>query len=595
MQGARGAARSIAQLVSRLIVEKGQADQARLDDIVDSFALVSEAWVVYVLDLTGTTIAASNRGWPDSFLGKNYAGRPYYQEARAGRTGQFMGMGIVSRIPGYFSSEPARGADGKVAAIAVVKLNLTREQLGPARIDEACIASPDGEVLLASREGRAGQRLWSDRAAPPAGVAPPGAPPATAPAFMDRGFVGTEWVSIDGRRKLATRLPIAASDWSLVVFKSAKTQVANRVLGIVITLLLCSMILTYFVAMQRQFGVESAVADKRRQAEGRAREFARKADTDALTGVLNRLGFNGAFSREFERARRYRQPLSVVILDLDHFKRVNDDHGHVAGDQVLMGVARLVEAHIRESDIVARWGGEEFVVLAPMTPLQGGGQLAEKLRAQLEQTPLGPAGPVTASLGVAELLPGDSMEALLHRADEALYRVKNGGRNAVALGAPDPAEGAGPEPAPARLEQHGTSFYADTGFAPIDEEHRALAEALESFVRKVNAGRAAEVQLALEAILVSAGAHFGHEERLMLGSSYPLRQRHGENHALFVEDARRFLEELRANGLTLSFRRWAVGRLLEWFRLHVLAHDVALGRFLREAGSLEAPPRDMVG
>jgi hemerythrin len=81
----------------------------------------------------------------------------------------------------------------------------------------------------------------------------------------------------------------------------------------------------------------------------------------------------------------------------------------------------------------------------------------------------------------------------------------------------------------------------------------------------------------------------------MEGFDYPLRQRHGENHALFVEDGRRFLQELKESGLTLAFRRWAVGRLLEWFRLHVLAHDVALGHFLTSAGAAEPARRALVG
>ena len=206
---------------------------------------------------------------------------------------------------------------------------------------------------------------------------------------------------------------------------------ANRLLGILITLLLSTIVLGYFVAMQRQFGAEAALSDQRRQAEGRAREFARIADTDALTGLLNRFGFSGAFSRELERARRYTQPLSVVMIDLDHFKRVNDEHGHAAGDQVLTSVARLLEAQVRQSDLVVRWGGEEFVVVAPMTRLEGAARLAEKLRAQLARLRGRPAGVVTGSFGVAELLPGDGVESVLYRADLALYRAKKGGRNAV--------------------------------------------------------------------------------------------------------------------------------------------------------------------
>jgi diguanylate cyclase (GGDEF)-like protein/hemerythrin-like metal-binding protein len=402
--------------------------------------------------------------------------------------------------------------------------------------------------------------------------------------------VGTEWVSIGGQREIVVRRPLPGSDWSLVVLKQERLQVANRLLGIIITLLLCAVVLTYFVAMQRQYGTESQITTRRRDAERRARESARQADTDALTGVLNRLGFNGAFSREFERARRYTQPLSVVILDLDHFKRVNDDHGHAAGDQVLVGLARLIEASIRESDVIARWGGEEFVVLAPMTQGHGAARMAEKLRALMEATPLAPFGAVTGSFGVAELQPGEGIEGLLHRADAALYRAKNGGRNRVECADAEVSAAVAREAAVAGQElaaRPGAPIYRETGFTPIDEEHRALSAALEDFVKTVRGGQAEQIQLALEAVIADVGAHFREEERLMEAFDYPLQKRHLETHALFVGDAVGLLEELKQNGVTLSFRRWAVGRLVEWFRFHILAYDVGLGQFLIKAGAVD--------
>jgi diguanylate cyclase (GGDEF)-like protein/hemerythrin-like metal-binding protein len=395
-------------------------------------------------------------------------------------------------------------------------------------------------------------------------------------------------VTIDGRKEVAVRRPLPGADWSLVVLRRERTQVANRLLGIIITLLLCAVVLTYFVAMQRQFGTEAHIAGKRREAEGRAREFARQADTDALTGLLNRLGLNGAFSREFERAGRYGQPLSVVMLDLDHFKRVNDEHGHAAGDQVLVGVARLLEANVRDSDAIARWGGEEFVVMATMTPGSGAVRLAEKLRDRLAATTLGPFGAVTGSFGVTELRPGDSIEGLLHRADEALYRAKKGGRNRVeSAGATGQVEGGATGAGPEHERPASASRYADTGFAPIDRDHVALSAALEKFVETVAAGDDAEVQRELASMIAGAAAHFSHEERLMEEVAYPLHQRHAEIHALFLDDARRFLDELERDGMTVSFRRWVVGRLLEWFRLHVLTHDLELGRYLLDVGAAE--------
>jgi diguanylate cyclase (GGDEF)-like protein len=446
MRGADRGARTLAELLSRFHVAESAIDSSRLDGVVDSLALASEDWVVYVLDPTGRTISTSNRGRPDSFLGKSFAMRFYFKAARDGRTGRFLALGMVSGMPGYYASEPVRDADGRVVAVAVVKRNLAAEQLGPPGVDSSYIVAADGRVLVANQKGGEDRSLWSAGGETGDRIAPSRDHPESVPVFLDHAIVGTEWVSIGGQKHIAVRRPIPESDWSVVVLKKEKTQVANRLLGIVITLLLCSVVMSNFVAMQRQYGAESRITVKRREAEERAREHARQAYTDALTGVLNRLGFNGTISRELERARRYRQPLSVVILDLDHFKRVNDEHGHAAGDHVLVGVARLLETNVRQSDVIARWGGEEFVVVAPMTQADGAVQLAEKLRTLMAATPLGPSGAVTGSFGVAEMQVGDTIEGLLQRADKALYRAKSGGRNRVECADANVAEAARPDP-----------------------------------------------------------------------------------------------------------------------------------------------------
>lgn len=592
MQGADRSASSLAKLLSRFHVAGSAFDPSRLDEVVDSFA--SQGWVVYVMDPTGRTIATSNRGRPDSFLGSNFGQRSYFKDALGGRSGRFLGLGLVSGMPGYYASEPVQHADGRVVAVAVVKRDLAGAQLGPDPVDAWYIVTARGRSLVASRKSEANRQLWSAGKAPAAGVAPSRGGQAQVPDLFDHAIAGSEWIYAAGRKLVVIRRAIPGSDWSLVVLKREKSQVADRFLGIVITLLLCSVVLTYFVAMQRQFVTEAHISGKRREAEGRAREFARQADTDALTGLLNRLGFNGAFTREFERARRYHQPLSVVILDLDHFKRVNDEHGHAAGDRILAGVARLLETSVRESDVIARWGGEEFVVVAVMTEERGAAQLAEKLRARMAAAPSGPSGTVTGSFGVAELQPDDSIEGLLHRADQALYRAKNGGRNRVERAAANPAEatgGAARTAVPRHDRPPGTTTYADTGFEPIDRDHFVLGAALEEYVKAVTVLDAGELQRGLESLIAGAAAHFAHEERLMKEFAYPLRQRHEEAHALFLDDARHFVDELERHGVTGNFRRWVAGRLFEWFRFHVLAHDLELGRFLLAAGARdEAAP-----
>jgi diguanylate cyclase (GGDEF)-like protein len=129
--------------------------------------------------------------------------------------------------------------------------------------------------------------------------------------------------------------------------------------------------------------------------------------------------------------KRYARTLSLILFDLDHFKAVNDSYGHDEGDVVLKATADIVNGIVREADIFARYGGEEFVVVSPGTGIQGAVVLAEKLRRALEEHAHPNAGKVTISVGVAEFTRNDSESTLIKRADEALYKAKNNGRNRV--------------------------------------------------------------------------------------------------------------------------------------------------------------------
>jgi len=157
---------------------------------------------------------------------------------------------------------------------------------------------------------------------------------------------------------------------------------------------------------------------------------------DPLTGVNNRATLLHQLEKHYDLARRHRRPLSLILADLDHFKRINDIHGHAAGDQVLRMFGGLLLGRLRGSDQVGRLGGEEFVVVLPETTAAMALSLAEELRRNLERESIDVQGrPLrpTCSLGVAELMPGDpDGGALLARADAALYRAKAGGRNRCA-------------------------------------------------------------------------------------------------------------------------------------------------------------------
>ncbi len=163
----------------------------------------------------------------------------------------------------------------------------------------------------------------------------------------------------------------------------------------------------------------------------------RMAMIDDLTQVYNRRRFIEQLEAEIGRARRHGQKLALAMLDIDHFKKVNDTHGHAAGDVALKHVARLCVATMRPSDFVGRLGGEEFAICLPATEQAAARAAAERLCRRIATTAadLGDTYlPLTASIGVAEIMPGDiDATSLLTRADDALYRAKNGGRNRVEL------------------------------------------------------------------------------------------------------------------------------------------------------------------
>ncbi len=175
-------------------------------------------------------------------------------------------------------------------------------------------------------------------------------------------------------------------------------------------------------------------ADEARQALQAANaELQRLATTDRLTGAWNRTYLEETLVAEMGRAERYRQPLSLLIFDIDHFKAINDSHGHLVGDEVLIELTRRVRAHLRAVDVLARWGGEEFVLLLPHCGAVEARRVADKLRALVAEPPFPVAGQVTASFGLAQWQPEEPLDTWLKRADDALYAAKAAGRNRVRL------------------------------------------------------------------------------------------------------------------------------------------------------------------
>lgn len=155
------------------------------------------------------------------------------------------------------------------------------------------------------------------------------------------------------------------------------------------------------------------------------------ATHDTLTKIYNRSYFLDKLDDEITYSARYQVPFSVIIFDIDHFKRFNDTFGHLKGDEVLVSVCDVVKLNIRKTDVFARWGGEEFVILLPNTPIDKAEILAQNLRKHIETISMDEVDTITASFGISEYQSGDIEKTIFHRADEALYKAKENGRNQV--------------------------------------------------------------------------------------------------------------------------------------------------------------------
>jgi diguanylate cyclase (GGDEF)-like protein len=183
--------------------------------------------------------------------------------------------------------------------------------------------------------------------------------------------------------------------------------------------------------------LEAEVAERTAELSEANEQLARVARIDHLTGLLNRRGFADEAETEISRSLRSGRAFSVILADVDNFKQFNDQHGHVCGDFVLKRAALLLQDRLREVDKVARWGGEEFILLLPETDIEGASVLGEKLRRTIHDNLFEFGGQqlsITMTFGIASFRKGETLEACIARADTALYHGKEHGRNKVMIG-----------------------------------------------------------------------------------------------------------------------------------------------------------------
>ena len=270
----------------------------------------------------------------------------------------------------------------------------------------------------------------------------------------------------------------------------------------------------------------------------RITELERLVSTDCLTGLWNRAHFERLVDAELDRSLRYRQPVSLILFDVDHFKRTNDTFGHQAGDTVLRELALLANATIRSSDSIFRWGGEEFAVLATSTGYRGAGRLAESLRAQVAQHHFPGVGEITISLGVAEHAASESADEWFRRSDAMLYAAKESGRNCVLIEPIGNSDAWACDKGSAPLTLIWQEAY-ECGEASIDSEHRELFELANALIQASIGGEKAKLGfgLAFSKLFDHVASHFASEEALLEQHGYAKVDAHRRAHTGLLERA----------------------------------------------------------
>jgi diguanylate cyclase (GGDEF)-like protein/hemerythrin-like metal-binding protein len=289
------------------------------------------------------------------------------------------------------------------------------------------------------------------------------------------------------------------------------------------------------------------------QLHGQITELERLSSTDRLTGAWNRAHLDRVVAAELNRSIRSRQPVSLILLDIDHFKRVNDSCGHQAGDSVLCELVQVIGAAVRSVDTLFRWGGEEFVVLASSTGYRAGATLAENLRAKVEQHSFAGVGSVTISLGVAEHVATESPQIWFGRVDQALYRAKNGGRNRVCVDERGSSDIWAAESGLSVIRLVWQEAY-ECGEPTIDREHRELFD-LANVLLDASFKSESSLQafsIALEKLLAHIVRHFADEEALLAERAYKDLESHRRAHAGLLARAGELKTAATAGKITLG-------------------------------------------
>lgn len=436
----------------------------KMNLLLERLASESGAAFIYLMDIKGMTIAASNWQTSDTFVGKNYAFRPYFIDALHKDKGTFYGLGVTTRVPGYFISHVVKRRN-TILGVVVVKVDIRDLAVEWKTTDhEIVLTDENGVVFLSSREE------WKYRPMRPLSE------PTREKLKQTRQYetvlkeplaitveqelkTGEQLISVGQRNEeeperisyfiKSRQLP--ESGWTLHVLTSTKRIEAEARRAAML-----AVVLTALLLLSSMFVIQVRNRDRERKESARAlkealhaleakhaalqtvsEELRHASITDPLTGAYNRRFFMETTVKMVSAANRHKRPLSVIVVDVDHFKQINDEHGHPFGDTVLRTLAEIYMSELREDDIFARFGGEEFVVALPNIDERGAHLVAERLREKVMNHPIpmeGGSVTITVSSGVSRHRFNEkTIDEAMKRADDALYKAKHMGRNCVEI------------------------------------------------------------------------------------------------------------------------------------------------------------------
>ncbi|WP_421281464.1 diguanylate cyclase [Aeromonas taiwanensis] len=290
---------------------------------------------------------------------------------------------------------------------------------------------------------------------------------------------------------------------------------------------------------------------------------------DRLTGIWNRGHIEETAKQEMARLERYGHPVSLIMMDIDYFKQINDKLGHGAGDIALKEFCAVVQSCIRTTDLLGRWGGEEFLLLLPNSGFANAAPLAERIRSAIEQYPFSNGLQITASFGLAVCQSTDSWDTWLERTDQALYRAKAAGRNRVENESLHHEPGQTSSPLPNLVHLVWRSTY-ESGITLIDNQHRSLFEKTNTLLQALLESQPKpEIARLIAQLVADIEQHFHDEEALFQQEGYVEGSAHGLIHAQLVARSYRLLERFEHDQVN-------AGELLHFLAYEVVAQHILL-------------------